>query len=65
MALGCQEQRLQAGIRGTSSLLLVARGSGRSSGRTGCKQEKTGRGVAAPETPREAGDGGMPVPYPR
>lgn len=50
---------LQAGLRGSHLLLLVAIkacGSGCLSGRTGCKREKTGRGVVALETPEEAGD---------
>lgn len=59
MALDSQEQKLQAGLRRNSSLLFAAiraRGSGRLSGRTSCKHEKPSRGVAAQETPREAGD---------
>lgn len=58
MALDCREHRLQAGLRGSSVLLLVAiraHGSGYLSGRTGCKHEKSGRGVVAPETRREQG----------
>lgn len=59
MALDSQEQRLQAGLRGSHLLFLVtikACGSGCLSGTTGCKHEKTSRGVAAPETPEKAGD---------
>lgn len=61
MALDSQEQRLQVRLRGSGLLLLVAiraGSSGRLSGRTGCKREKTSRGVVALESPREAGDGG-------
>lgn len=67
-ALGSQEQRLQARPRGSDLLFLVAikaRGSGCLSGRTGYKHEKTGRGVMATETPREAEDGGQYQSYSR
>lgn len=57
MALDSQEEMLRAGLRGSSLLLVVAiraHSSGCLSGRTSCKHEKIGRGVAAPEIPREA-----------
>lgn len=51
-------------LGGCHLLFLVAIkacGSGCLSGRTGCKHEKTGRGMTALETPKEEEDGGMSV----
>lgn len=67
-ALGSQEQRLQVRLRGSDLLFLVAIkacGSGCLSGRIGYKHEKTGRGVTALETPKEAEDGGQYQSYSR